>query len=287
MDEQVGLIGIGNIGGVFAEALVRDGFSVVGHSKPEPPGFVGTLAGHPRGVAQAAKLILLCLPTEDAAKDVYFGPDGLLAGLGDGHLVVDLASYTVPFKKDLAGRAENQGATMLDGEVSGSPDMLRARAGAVLLGGTEADMDRAEPALRTVVDRIFRIGAFGSATRMKLINNLLSTIHTMAAAEAMSLGAKAGFDPMLLAEVLSAGSGSSKYLVSRVPMMVARNFAADTGALIVFRKYLDHIPELAERANAATPLFDTARKWFERTIARGHGEEDIAVIFETLMAAHR
>jgi 3-hydroxyisobutyrate dehydrogenase len=242
---------------------------------------------HPRGVAEAATLILLCLPTEDAARDVYHGPDGLLAGLGADHLVLDLASYTLPFKRDLAERAASLGAVMLDGEVSGTPDMLRGRAGAVFLGGEEAAMDRAEPVLRCVFDRIFRLGAFGAATRMKLINNLLSTVHTMAAAEAMALGTKAGFDPALLAEVLSAGSGSSKFLVSRAPMMAARRFDQDAGALNVFRKYLEHIPELAEAADAPTPLFDTARAWFERAIDAGRGEEDIAVVYDILLEAKR
>ena len=287
MDETVGLIGIGAIGTVLSEALTAAGRKLVGYNKPVPKAFPGTLAPHPRAVAEAVQLVLLSLPTEYAATDVYQGPDGLLAGLAPGHVVLDLASYTEPFKKVLAEQAAARGAVMLDGEVSGTPDMLRARNGAVFLGGDTAAMDRVEPVLAALFDRIFRLGPFGAATRMKLINNLLSTVHTMAAAEAMALGTRAGFDPKLLAEVLSAGSGSSKFLVSRAPSMAARHFPADTGALIVFRKYLEHIPELAEAAGAPTPLFDAARLWFERAIEAGRGDEDIAVVYDILLEAKR
>jgi 3-hydroxyisobutyrate dehydrogenase len=240
-------------------------------------------------------LALLALPllwwllrvTPPAPAEQRFPAIRLLAGLRAGQVVLDLASYTLDFKRSLAEAAAARGATLLDGEVSGTPDMLRARTGVVFLGGETAAMDRVEPLLGTVVDRVFRLGAFGQATRMKLINNLLSTVHTMAAAEAMALGTKVGFDPALLAEILAAGSGSSKFLISRAPMMAARDFEAGSGGLMVFRKYLEHIPELAEEVDAPTPLLDTARLWFERAIAEGHGQEDIAVVYETLLGAHR
>jgi 3-hydroxyisobutyrate dehydrogenase-like beta-hydroxyacid dehydrogenase len=288
--DPVGLIGIGNIGAVFAEKLVKAGKPVVGYSKPDARILAeigGTPADSLEAVAKAASLILCCLPNEAAAQDAYYGPNGLLRGLGKTHTVLDLASYTLSFKTDLALAAEHVGATLLDGEVSGTPDMLRANAGSIFLSGDTSGCERCLPVCRLLAEETFVLGPFGAATKMKLINNLLSAVHTAAAAEAMALGVKVGFEPNLLANVLSKGSGSSKFLVSRAPLMATRRFDGSKGPLNLFAKYLRHIPELATEANCATPLFDAARACFEAALQRGQGEADIAVVFEVIEAMKR
>jgi len=288
--DAIGLIGIGNIGSVIAEKLLKSGRTVIGYSKLMPPEFAktgGTPVASPKVVASAASLILSCLPDEAAAQEVYYGSDGLLSGLRPGGTVLDLASYPLAFKRDLAGAVEATGATLLDGEVSGTPDMLRAGSGSIFLSGDLQNCERCLPACRLVAEETFNLGPFGAATKMKLINNLLSAVHTAAAAEAMALGVKAGFEPQLLARVLSKGSGSSKFLVSRAPLMASRRFKGSRGPLKLFAKYLKHIPELADQAECATPLFDAARSCFEIALRQERGEEDIAVVFEVIEAMKR
>jgi 3-hydroxyisobutyrate dehydrogenase len=278
----IGLLGIGNIGTVFAECLLRTGHQVIGFSKPAPACFGGTLASSPRAVADAAPLVLCCLPDEAAATDAYFGDTGLLAGVHPGSIIADLATYTLAFKQRLADAVAAAGGIMVDGEVSGTPDMLRAGGGTVFLGGEPAACERVKQACLTMVAEVFVLGPFGAANRMKLINNLLSAVHVAAAGEAMALGVKAGFEPTLLAKVLATGSGSSKYLVSRGPMMAQRAFAVHSGALKIFAKYLDYIPVLANEVGAGTPMFDAAKRCFEVALAEGHGDEDIAVVYEAI-----
>ena len=288
--ETLGLIGIGNIGSVFAEAFLRAGHEVVGFNRPDARAFEamgGKPAASARAVAEAAEIVFCCLPDEAAAESIYPGADGLVAGLGPGHLVLDLASYTLPFKRRLAEEVARTGARLLDGEVSGTPDMLRNRAGSIFLAGDAEACARCLPLCRAVTAEAFVLGPFGAATKMKLINNLLSAVHTAAAAEAMALGVKAGFEPDLLARVLSSGSGSSKFLVSRAPLMAARRFDQPSGRLKLFGKYLEHIPELAADAGCATPLFDAAKRCFEEALAQGRGDEDIAVVFEVIEAMPR
>jgi 3-hydroxyisobutyrate dehydrogenase-like beta-hydroxyacid dehydrogenase len=288
--DAIGLIGIGNIGAVIAEKLLRSGRMVVGYSKPTRRTFAetgGTPVASPKAVAEAASLVLCCLPDEAAARDAYYGTDGVLSGLGLGSTVLDLASYTLDFKRELARVVGETGATLLDGEVSGTPDMLRAGSGSIFLSGDAQDCERCLPVCQLVAEETFLLGRFGAATKMKLINNLLSAVHTAAAAEAMSLGVKAGFEPHLLARVLSKGSGSSKFLVSRAPLMAARRFDGSIGPLKLFAKYLKHIPELADEVDCATPLFDAARSCFETALKQERGEEDIAVVFEVIEAMRR
>ncbi len=146
---------------------------------------------------------------------------------------------------------------------------------------------QAEIILCGLVTATFVLGPFGAATKMKLINNLLSAVHPAAAAEAMALGVKAGFAPDLIAEVLASGSGRSKFLLSRAPLTMARRFGQSSGSLNLFAKYLDHIPALADEVGGATPLFDAARACFQTALAQGRGDEDIAVVFEVLEAMTR
>jgi 3-hydroxyisobutyrate dehydrogenase len=289
-EPAIGVLGIGNIGSVFADKFLQARRKVIGFNKPDMRAFEdigGNSAVSPKAVAEAARLIVCCLPNESAAQEVYFGADGLLAGLSTPHRVLDLASYTLSFKRDLARAVAGTGARMLDGEVSGTPDMLRAASGSIFLSGEPEDCDLYLSLCKLVADDTFVLGAFGAATKMKLINNLLSAIHTAAAAEAMALGVKSGFPPEVLAQVLSKGSGSSKFLISKAPLIAARRFDVSSGPLKLFEKYLRHIPELAEEANCATPLFDTARVCFDVALQRGLGDADIAVVYEVILSMKR
>lgn len=290
MTDAIGLIGIGNIGAVIAEKLLNSGKHVVGYSKSDTGAFAnmgGTPLSSPTAVATAASLILCCLPNEAAAEDAYRGADGLLGAVGKLHTILDLASYGFDFKRDLARAVEQIGARLLDGEVSGTPDMLRAGSGSIFLSGNVQDCERCLPVCRLIAAETFVLGPFGAATKMKLINNLLSAVHTAAAAEAMALGTKVGFEPNLLARVLSTGSGSSKFLISRAPLMAARRFDGSMGPLKLFAKYLKYIPELAKEADCATPLFDAAMSCFETALKQGRGDADIAVVLEVIEAMKR
>lgn len=283
----VGMIGIGHIGMAITEELLAEAIEVHGYSQPLNSLFK-VRGGDPcetaRAVALKAKTIFCCLPDERAAQDVYGGPHGLLAGLGPDHIVLDLASYSLAFKLELSDRVAATGACLVDGEVSGTPDMLRSHSASFFLSGNADACERLLGLCHLVTDQVFVLGAFGAATKMKLINNLLSAVHTAAAAEAMSLGVKAGFDPRLLERVLCAGSGSSKFLISRAPLMADRSYSYSTGTLKLFEKYLHHIPELSQEAGASTPLFDAAKGLFETALSQGRGAQDIAVVYEVIAA---
>src|SRR5215212_8536241 len=110
--ETLGLIGIGNIGSVFAEAFLRAGHELVGFNRPDTRAFEamgGTPAASAKAVAEAAQIVFCCLPDEAAAESIYPGAEGLLSGLGPSRIVLDLASYTLPFKRRLAEEVARAG----------------------------------------------------------------------------------------------------------------------------------------------------------------------------------
>ncbi|AQV94155.1 NAD(P)-dependent oxidoreductase [Cupriavidus necator] len=284
----VGMIGIGQLGLPIASNLLQAGLPVVGYRRSDRAQFVG-LGGvaldSPREVAGQADVILLCLPGEAACLEVLEGEGGgLLSALRPGQLVVELGTYARAFKLAQARKIEDTGARVLECEVSGSPPMVAARKAALLLGGD----DDACAAGRAVLDAIsplqFRIGRYGDAVNMKLIANHLVAVHTLAAAEAMQLAIRAGFDPHRAAEVIGHGAGASTMFNIRAPLMAARRFTPALGAFQTLDKYIDFASSLAAELGCATPLLDTAMPYFKRALAAGMEHEDIAAVIKLLEA---
>lgn len=283
----VGMIGTGQLGLPIAVNLMRAGYRVVGVRRADQEAFVrhgGEALSDPAEVARVADYILLCLPSEEAQLEVLHGEKGLLGGLGPGKVVIELGTYRRAFKVAQAQAIEETGAEILEAEVSGTPTMVSERRGALYIGGSEALLERCKPLLEAITAHHFHIGEFGSAVAMKLIANYLVTIHTLAAAEAVNLGVRAGFNPHRVTEVISQGAGNSTMLAIRGPMMASRTFFPAPGPFKTIEKYLRMGENLAHELGCATPLFSTAVPYFLRAIESGMGEEDISAVIKLIEA---
>lgn len=283
----IGIIGIGQIGLPIAVNLMHAGYRVVGYRRSDRQAFVdagGIALDSPAEVASQADVILLCLPGIAAQTGVLEGPQGVLQALSSGKIVVELGTYSREQKIAQAERIGSMGAQMLEAEVSGSPPMVAERRVALFIGGPESLVAQCKPVLEAITPHQFHIGDIGSAVAMKLINNTLVAIHTLAAAEAMNMGARAGFDPHRVAEVLGQGSGNSVMLTIRAPIMAARRFTPAMGPFKTLQKYLNMGAELANNLGCSTPLFSVASTYFIRGLDAGMGEEDISAVIKLLEA---
>ena len=143
-------------------------------------------------VGAAADVVLSCLPSVPALEETVAA---LMTSARPGQIVVELGSYDATEKARHIAPLAAKGVKFLDGEVSGTPPMVAARKAAVYLAGDEEAARTIDPVIKGFADSSFYFGAFGAATKVKLINNLLVAIHIAATAEAMSLCMKAGIDP--------------------------------------------------------------------------------------------
>lgn len=281
----VGLIGIGQLGLSLAANLIQSGYRVVGYRRSLSPEFVaagGIPAESPASVVRQADVVLMCLPSEEAQLDVLDGERGVLTALKPSQLVIELGTYSRAFKVAQARRIQAAGGRVLETEVSGSPPMVVQRRAALYLGGDAHVVAECQPLLNAIAPNQFLLGEYGSAVAMKLIANHLLTIHTLAAAEAMNLGTRAGFDPRTVAEVLAQGAGSSAMFSVRAPMMAERRFVPSPGPFATLEKYLELGAQMAQDLGCATPLFSTAVPFFQRAIAQGMGDEDIAAVIKLI-----
>ena len=283
----LGLIGIGQLGLPVARNLLQAGYAVSGYRRSVAPEFEaagGKRLGTPGEVTRNSQILMLCLPDEAAQRSALDGDDGILANLKPGQVVIELGTYSREFKLEQAARLSERGARVLEAEVSGSPPMVSARKAALYIGGEATLLEECKPVLQAITEHQFHLGPYGSAVSMKLIANYLLTIHTLAAAEAMNLGARAGFDPSLVAKVIAQGAGNSTMFAIRAPMMAERKFSPAPGPFTTLAKYLDLGEQMAQSLGCASPLFDAAAPYFRRALSQGMGEQDISAVIALIEA---
>jgi 3-hydroxyisobutyrate dehydrogenase len=283
--EAVGVIGLGKIGAPMAENLIRSGFKVVGYRRSPTPDLEqhGLIrAASPAEVGAQCNVVLSCLPNIAALDETVSGPNGLLKSARAGQIVVELGSYKVADKARQLALFEARGAKFLDGEVSGTAGMVAVRKAAVYLAGDEAACHAVEPIMKGFSDTIFHLGAFGAATKVKLINNHLLAVNLAATAEAMAVATKAGIDVPSMIKAISAGSGGSSAFAVRAQAMADRKFMPPMGTSEALEHYLVEAKVLATECGRATPMLDRAAELYANARAQGVEKQDVAVMIQVL-----
>lgn len=285
---EIGFIGLGKIGMPICRHLIAAGHKVVGFKRSNIEEFVeigGVPARSPAEVG-ALDLVFLCLPDSDALDKVVNGEDGLLPVLHEGQIVVGLGSNPVPVKKRFADLFAERGAIFLDGEVSGTPGMVEARKAAIYLAGDEAAAEKIRHTISAFAENCMYLGAFGSATKVKLCNNLLVALNIAGAAQVMAIGLKSGVDLISMIEAVNKGSGASAQFAIRALWMAERRFSPQQGSATALTYYVKEIKSMAEEAGVSTELIDELLRIYEQAIP-GIGDRDVAALLEYFETANR
>src|ERR1700675_3550634 len=288
--ETIGFVGVGKIGLPISENLIKSGHRVVGYRRSSLAEFEkigGVPARSPADVGAQADIVLSCLPSTEALDDVVHGPHGLIHSARPGQIVVELGSHPVPDKQRQIAPLGEKGAIFIDGEVSGTPGMVSARKGVVYLAGDADACKKVEKVVAGFADSCLYFGAFGAASRVKLVNNLLVAINIAATAEAMALGLKAGVDVPLMIKAIATGSGGSTQFGIRAPWMAERRFQPVQGPVPALQHYFDLIGEFADTLGVATPILDSVVPLYERFMAMGFGGDDVARMVDVIAALPR
>src|SRR6266487_375258 len=288
--ETVGLVGVGKIGLPIGENLIKSGYRVVGYRRSSLAEFekVGGIAGRSAAdVGAQADVVFSCLPSSQALEEVVQGPHGLIKSARPGQIIVELGSHPVPDKQRHVAPLAAKGAIFLDGEVSGTPGMVSARKAVIYLAGDKEACAKAERFVGGFADSCLYFGPFGAASRVKLVNNLLVAINIAATAEAMALGLKAGVDIDLMIKAIATGSGGSTQFGIRAPWMAQRRFLPAQGTASALQHYFDMIGEFAASVGVATPMLDRAIELYDKFMAMGFGEKDVAAMVDVVSALPR
>jgi len=282
---HVGVIGLGKMGLPIARNLLERGFAVTGFRRSGSPELVvagGTFADSPAEVAAAADVLLSIVPDAAAVEEVIRGPHGTLHGLRPGTIHIEMSTIDITRKAALRDVVRDAGGDLLDCPISGSPGMVAPRLATTFVSGDPDSVD----AVRAVLDAISGpwawVGAFGAGASMKYVANLLIGIHTVAAAEAILLAGRLGLDLELVQQTLDSSLASSAILKQRGPVMRARQWTPAPGPIETLHPILEQIAEAASGCGAETPVFTAAKTVFDKAMADGWAELDIAAVHAQL-----
>jgi 2-hydroxy-3-oxopropionate reductase len=295
MAEQIGLIGLGIMGKPMARNLVKAGYTLVVHNRSR--GAVDELvaesdaisaANTPREVAEQVKTIVTMLPDSPDVDAVVFGDDGILEAMGQGSLLVDMSTIAPATAIAVSEALVARGAAALDAPVSGGDKGAIAGTLSIMVGGEEADFERAKPIFDAVGKTIVHVGASGAGQTVKACNQVVVALNYAAVSEALVLGSKAGVDPEKIIEVLNGGLAASRVLEMRGPTMVQHNF--EPGFRVnLHRKDLGIAMAAAKENDVPLPVTALISQLFDALATNGRGELDhsaLLTLFEDL-AQHK
>lgn len=283
MEQTVGVIGLGIMGGAFAANLLAAGFKVIGFDLDRAPCEAlaergGVPAASPRDVAERADIVVLSLPSAAALQRVVGGHDGLASSGRGGVIVMDCSTLAVADKERARAALDETGMILLDCPISGTGPQARSKDVIVFASGDRAAFEACVPVVEGFARRHRYLGGFGDGSRLKLVANLLVAEHIAATAEAMVLAIKAGLDPRLAYEVLAGSPASSRMFDLRAPSMVRDDYHPAMMKMSLWRTDIEIIGDFVAGLGAKTPLFDAATALFRQALEEGDGLEDTAAV---------
>jgi 3-hydroxyisobutyrate dehydrogenase-like beta-hydroxyacid dehydrogenase len=280
----VGVVGLGIMGGAFAEHLAAAGWQVVGYDidKARCRALAKrgvTIAKDASELAVQAPVIITSLPSPRALQDTV---KAIVAAKARGRVMVEASTFTLEDKMAAEAALAKAGHVMLDCPVSGTGSQAKTKDIIVYASGDTKAIRKLKPMLTDFSRGVHDLGAFGNGSRMKYVANLLVAINNVASAEAMVLGMKAGLDPQVIHDMVVGGAAYSRVFQLRAPMMVKGRYDDATMKMAIWQKDMAVIGEFARKLGCPVPLFTATRPVYNAAMASGHAMEDTAAVCAVL-----
>jgi 3-hydroxyisobutyrate dehydrogenase-like beta-hydroxyacid dehydrogenase len=211
---RVGFIGLGSQGGPMARRIATTFPLTLWARRREalmPYGDTGaTFAATPADLGAASDIVGICVVADADVEDVLLRPDGVLAGMARGGVIVIHSTVHPRTCQHVADAAAAKGVAVLDAPVSGGGGAAAERQLLVMVGGEQEAFDRARPVLDTFAQPLLHLGSLGSGQLAKLLNNTVFTAQITLALDTYALAVSLGMDRAAVAQVLAGGSGGSR-----------------------------------------------------------------------------
>jgi 2-hydroxy-3-oxopropionate reductase len=270
--QKAGFIGLGIMGKPMAENLRKNQVALAAFTRSGVPAEL-TQAGavacdSPAAVAAQADVIFIMVPDTPDVERVLFGENGLVAGLREGQVVVDMSSISPIATREFAAKVQAKGADYLDAPVSGGEVGAKAASLTIMVGGSQAAFDRVKPLFDMMGKNISLIGDVGAGQVCKLANQVIVAATIEAVGEALLLASKAGVDAEKVRAALMGGFASSRILEVHGERMTKRTF--NPGFRIeLHQKDLNLALSTAQSLGVSLPNTATCQALFNACAAHG------------------
>jgi 2-hydroxy-3-oxopropionate reductase len=276
--ERIGFIGLGSMGKPMARNLLKAGFpvNVLTRTRSKAEDLLAAGArwcDTPKEIAEKSDVVITMLPDTPDVEAVVAGKDGIFEGMRPGMLIIDMSTISSITVRKLAREAEARGGDFLDAPVSGGDIGAQNGTLSIMVGGKESAFNRAMPIFQAMGKSILLIGDSGAGQITKAANQILTSIHIDAVAEALVFAIKAGVDPHKVHQALMGGSAYSRILEKNGQKMMDRAFKPGF-RMRLHRKDLDITLEAGRAYGAALPITGHVRELMTQAIEDGQGDMD-------------
>jgi 3-hydroxyisobutyrate dehydrogenase-like beta-hydroxyacid dehydrogenase len=283
---RIGFLGLGTMGGPIANNLRKAGHELtVWNRTPARAGAMvqkgARLASSPRDCAEGQDAVFLCVADEKALDALLDGPEGVLAGLREGDVVVDLSTAGTRAARTASERCARKGARFVAAPLLGSKAAAEKAQIIVLAGGPAEARERVRPALHAVSARMFELDSAVHAALMKLCVNAVGGAMLTGFSEALALGASGGLDPGKVLEVLQSSGFHSPLYLMKGELIQQRDFAPRFSTRLA-EKDQRLAQEAAADQGARMPVNEAVRALLAEASASGRGELDVAAVADLL-----
>jgi 3-hydroxyisobutyrate dehydrogenase-like beta-hydroxyacid dehydrogenase len=286
---NLGYIGLGVMGGRMADRLISKGHTVTGYNRTRDKAawLVDrglTLADSPRAAAGAADVTFVMVANSAALDAVANGPDGFIAGLSPGKIVVDMSTVSPALSRATATKVRERGARMVDAPVSGSVLTLEQGKLSIMVGGDRATFDAVKPLLEDVGPKVTYVGGNGLAVSMKIAANISVAVQMLAFAEGVLLAEKSGIARDVAVDVLTHSAIGSPMLQYRGPFVVQMPDEAWFNVNMM-QKDVQLALEMGRQLDVPLPTAAATNEWLTAARAMGLADQDYAAVFQALARA--
>jgi 3-hydroxyisobutyrate dehydrogenase-like beta-hydroxyacid dehydrogenase len=282
----LGFVGLGVMGSEMVLRLLDGGHTVTGYNRTRSK--AGRLiekgmkwAGSPREVANASDFTFSMVTNSPALEMIVEGPDGILAGLTPGKVLIDMSTVSPEFSRSVAAKVRAKGGDMVDAPVSGSVITLQERKLSVMVGGRRDTFDRIMPLLLDIGPRVTYVGDNGLALVMKIAANLSLAVQMLAFSEGILLAEKSGISREVAVDVLINSAIASPMVKYRGPFVLKLPAEAWFNVNMMQKDMLLAL-DLGRALDVPMPTTAITNEFLTSARGMGLAQEDFAVLFDVL-----
>ncbi|MBA2391300.1 MAG: NAD(P)-dependent oxidoreductase [Ktedonobacteraceae bacterium] len=285
---RIGFIGVGVMGRPMASNLLRTGFPCTIYDiNPEPVAILvaegAVAAKSPAEVARESDLFVTMVVNDTQLAATLFEPGNAAAALKSGAVVIGMSTMSVRMVKEAATRLQEAGIDYLDAPVSGGEKGAITGTLSIMVGGADAVFERCKAVLSVLGSNLYHVGQnVGDGQAVKMINQLLVCVHNAVAAEALTLGEKAGLDKAMLLEIIGKSAGNSWIFSDRGPRMVTEDFSPPKSALSILVKDLGFVMDTANSMGHPLILGGVTHQLYKMASLQGWNSLDDSVMIKLM-----
>jgi 4-hydroxybutyrate dehydrogenase/sulfolactaldehyde 3-reductase len=284
---KIGFVGLGTMGLAMAKNLIKAGHTVVGF---DPAGTVmdnhvrngGTKASSPADAATGAEVVITMLPNGKIVRHAIFDFGGVIEGISDSAILIDMStihpSETDEIRKDL----DAKNIAMVDAPVGRTSVEAALGTSLFMVGAEKDDLEAVRPILEAMGDTIIDCGGPGTGSRMKIVNNLMTTSLNVLTAQILTFSDATGLDRYLAVSVMNGTAAGRGHMSTTYPAKVLKGDLTPAFMIDLAKKDLDIALALAKELGVSLSLPTQAEAIYAEAQEAGRGGQDWTAIYDML-----